>query len=78
MPTLDEDGALLPIVGGLAGLGLAAYQPKLAIGSGGVTLLTAALFKKGATWWILGVILLVLGIFFRWIERDEEPTPQSA
>ena len=52
VPTLDGDSALLPIVGGLAGLGLAAYQPKLAIGSGGVTLLVAATLKKSPIWWI--------------------------
>ncbi len=78
VPTLDGDSALLPIVGGLAGLGLAAYQPKVAIGAGGLTLLIAAAFKKGSTWWILGMIILVLGIFFLWIERDEELTPKSS
>jgi hypothetical protein len=77
VPTLDGDTALLPIVGGLAGLGLAAYQPKLAIGTGGLTLLVAAILKKGSMWWILGTIVLVLGIFFLWIERDEELTPKS-
>jgi len=28
--------------------------------------------------WILGTIVLVLGIFFLWIERDEELTTKSA
>ena len=54
VPTHDGDSALLPIVGGLAGLGLAAYQPKLAIGTVGLTLLIAAMLKKGSMWWILG------------------------
>jgi hypothetical protein len=66
---------LLPIIGGL---GLAANQPKLAIGAGGLTLLVAATLKKSPTWWILGTIVLVLGIFFLWINRDEEATPQPA
>jgi predicted cobalt transporter CbtA len=78
LPTQGGVGALLPIVGGLAGLGLAAYQPKLAIGSGGLTLLIAATLKKGSMWWILGAIVLALGIFFLWIERNEELTPKSA
>ena len=56
LPTHDGVSALLPIVGGLAGLGLAAYQPKLAIGAGSLTLLIAAILKKGSTWWILGTI----------------------
>jgi hypothetical protein len=78
LPTHDGDSALLPIVGGLAGLGLAAYQPKLAIGSGGLTLLIAAILKKGSTWWIWGTIVLVLGIFFLWTDRDEEANPKFA
>jgi hypothetical protein len=78
LPTHDGVSALLPIVGGLAGLGLAAYQPKLAVGTGGLTLVIAAILKKGSMWWILGTIVLVLGIFFLWIDRDEEVTPKSA
>jgi hypothetical protein len=34
-PTLDGFGVLLPV---FAGFGLAAYQPKLAVGAGGLTL----------------------------------------
>jgi hypothetical protein len=75
LPTQDGVSFLLPIIGGL---GLAAYQPKLAIGAGGLTLLIAATLKKGSTWWIFGAMVLVLGIFFLWIDRDEEVTPQSA
>jgi len=78
LPTHDGVSALLPFVVGLGGLGLAAYQPKLAIGTGGLTLLIAAMLKKGSMWWILGTIVLVLGIFFLWIDRDEESTPKSA
>jgi hypothetical protein len=78
LPTHDGVSALLPVVGGLGGLGLAAYQPKLAIGAGSLTLLIAATLKKSSAWWILGAFVLVLGIFFLWIDRDEEATPKSA
>ncbi len=78
VPTLDGDSALLPMVGGLGALGLAAYQPKLAIGAGGLTLLVAATLKKTALWWIAGVIILMLGVLFLWIEPDEKTIPESA
>jgi hypothetical protein len=75
LPTLNGVSVFLPLVGGV---GLAAYQPKLAIGAGGLTLLIAAALKKSSTWWMFGAIVLVLGIFFLWIDRDEEVTPKSA
>jgi hypothetical protein len=61
---LDQGpGALLPV---LAGGALAVYDPKLAMGAGGLTLLAAAIFKKGPTWWIVGVLILALGLIFQW------------
>ena len=73
LPTLDGVSALLPLVGGF---GLAAYQPKLAIWAGGLELLVAAILKKGAMWWILGTIVLVLGVFFLWVDPREEGSPK--
>jgi hypothetical protein len=75
LPTQDGVSVLLPLIGGV---GLAAYQPKLAIGAGSLTLLIAAIFKKGPMWWIFGAIVLVLGIFFLRIDPDEEVTAKSA
>ena len=49
-------GFLVPIVAGGA---LAAYDPKLGMGAGGLTLAIAAIYKKGWTWWIVG------GVIFR-------------
>jgi hypothetical protein len=53
---------VLPLIAGGA---LAAYNPRLAIGAGGVTLVVAAAYKKGWSWWIVGVLILVLGLFFQ-------------
>jgi hypothetical protein len=53
----------VPLVVGGA---LASYDPKLAIGAGGLALLIAAIAKKGAGWWIVGAIILVVGFFFYW------------
>jgi hypothetical protein len=56
------------IVGGA----VASYDPKLAIGAGGLTLLIAVIGKKGAGWWIVGAIVLVIGFFFYWNGQNEE------
>jgi hypothetical protein len=65
-----QDGGasiLLPLIAGGA---LAAYNPKLAMGAGGLTLLVAALYKKGWSWWIAGVLILLVGLFFQWNEQS--------
>src|SRR5271167_2426330 len=58
-----EAAFLLPLAGGSA---LVAYNPKLAIGTGGVALVAAALLKKGLSLWIFGALLLALGLIFHW------------
>ena len=60
---------LLPLVAGAA---LAAYNPKLAMGAGGLTLCWAAFYKKGGTWWFAAVLLMVFGLFFLWNEQSSE------
>jgi hypothetical protein len=60
-------GFLLPVVAGAA---LAAYNPKLAIGVGGVTLLLAGIYKKDLSWWIVGGVILALGLFFQWNDQS--------
>src|SRR5882724_6778812 len=56
-------GFLIPIV---AGGGLAAYDPKLGMGAGGLTLAIAAFFKKGWRWWVVGSVILAVALFFYW------------
>ena len=60
-------GFFFPLVAG--GALIAAYNSKLAIGAGGVTLLVAALYKKGWLWWIAGLVVLAVGLFFLWNDR---------
>jgi hypothetical protein len=62
-------GFLFPMVAGGA---LAAYNPKLAIGVGGVTLLLTAIYKKDLRWWIVGGVILALGLFFQWNDQSEK------
>jgi hypothetical protein len=62
-------GFLLALVAGGA---LAVYNPKLAMGAGGLTLLLAALYKKDWSWWIVGIAILALGLFFQWNDKNEK------
>ena len=61
-------GLLLPLAAGSA---LAVYDPKLAIGAGGLTLIAAVAFKKDWRWWIVGILILVIGLFFQWHDQIE-------
>ena len=61
-----QDGSVSFLYPLIAGGALASYNPKLAMGAGGLTLLAAAIYKKGPTWWIVGVLILALGLFFQW------------
>ena len=67
-PGLQDSGAgfLLPLA---AGGTLAAYNPKLAMGAGGLTLLLAAVYKKDWSWWIVGILIVVIGLFFQWHKK---------
>jgi hypothetical protein len=60
---------LIPLAAGGA---LAAYNPKLAIGAGGLTLATAAYYKKDWSWWIVGILILLTGLSFQWNQRTEK------
>jgi hypothetical protein len=46
------------VVGGLFAL----HDPVLGMAVGSLTLVVAALGKKGPSWWILGIVILVLAI----------------
>jgi hypothetical protein len=58
---------LLPLAAAGA---LASHDPKLAIGAGGITLAVAAVYKKDWRWWIAGVLILIVGLFFQWTNQD--------
>ena len=60
-------GFLIPLVAGGA---LAAYNPKLGMAAGGGTLAIAAIFKKGWAWWVWGVVILTLALFFYWNKHN--------
>jgi hypothetical protein len=51
---------------------VASYNPLFAIGAGGLTLLGAAVFKKGWIWWFVGIVALAAGLYFQWNEKNEK------
>jgi hypothetical protein len=67
-----EDSRASLLVPMAAGAALAGYNPALAIGVGSMTLLVAALYKKSWAWWIVGVLILITGLFFEWNKDDTE------
>jgi hypothetical protein len=68
-------GFLIPLIAGSA---VAAYSPKLAMGAGGLTLAIAGIYKKGWSWWVVGILIVVLGLLFYWSnQNDEKPSEGS-
>lgn len=48
---------------------LAAYNPELAMGAGGLMVLSAVIYKKGWSWWIVGTLIIALSFFFYWSKQ---------
>ena len=59
---------LLPV---FAGGVLAGHNPGLAMGAGCLTLVVAAVYKKDWRWWVVGILILALGVFFLLNKMDE-------
>ena len=71
MPSTQHGGYgfLIPIVAGGA---LASFDPKPGMGAGGLTLAIAAIYKKGWRWWVVGIVILAMALFFYW-DNQKEP-----
>ena len=66
-----NSGWLIPVIAGGA---LAAYNPKVGLAVGGLALGSAAVFKKGWAWWLVGCVILVLALFFYWKDQRDSET----
>jgi len=53
-PTPKGPSFFRPVIAGSAS---APYNPKLAMGAGGLTLVAAVLYKTNWTWWAVGIII---------------------
>lgn len=62
-------GFLIPLV---AGGTLAAFNPKLGMAVGGITLAIAAVAKKGWQWWIVGIVVLIVALFSHYSDENAD------
>jgi hypothetical protein len=73
-PAKVEFGNSVLVIPIIAGGALAAYNPKIGIAVGGLTLASSDIFKKGWAWWLVGSVILVLALFFYWRDRRDSET----
>jgi hypothetical protein len=59
---------ILPMI---AGGVLAAHNPVVAMGAGGLTVFVAATYKKDWRWWVVGILILALAAFSLLNKKDE-------
>jgi hypothetical protein len=52
-------------------LSLAAWNPKLGMGAGSVTLVVAAIWKKNWVWWLVGCVTLLIALFFYFTNNEK-------
>jgi hypothetical protein len=73
MPSTQDGGLgfLIPIAAGGA---LAAYDPTLGMGAGGLILGIAAFYKRGWRWWVVGIVILAVALFFYWNDKNAAET----
>ncbi len=70
-------GFVVPLIAGGA---LAAWNPKLGMGAGSLTLVVAAVWKKNWAWWLVGCITLFVALLFYFTnnEKTDNPTGSGA
>ena len=59
---------LFPVIAG--SVFAAAHSPRAGIAVGGLTLVSAVVFKKSQAWWLVGCVTLLVALFFYW--RDHQ------
>jgi sterol desaturase/sphingolipid hydroxylase (fatty acid hydroxylase superfamily) len=55
----------------IAGGALAAYNPKLGMGAGSLTLVVAAVWKKNWVWWVVGCVTLFVSLLFYFTKNEK-------
>src|SRR5262249_28768920 len=61
-------GFLVPLI---AGGVLAAYNPKIGMGAGGLTLVVAGIWKKNWAWWLVGCVTLFVALLFYFTDNGK-------
>lgn len=73
----DGIGFVVPLIAGGA---LAAWNPKIGMGAGSLTLVVAAVWKKNWAWWLVGCVTLFIALLFYFTnnEKTDNPTGSGA
>src|SRR5713226_7122102 len=73
--TRELSGGVAFLVPLVAGGALAAYNPKLGMGTGGLTLVVAAVWKKNWAWWLVGCVTLLIALLFYFMNAEKTDNP---
>jgi hypothetical protein len=68
-------GFVVPLVAGGA---LAAWNPKIGMGAGGLTLVVAAVWKKNWAWWLVGCVTLFIALLFYFTNKEKTDNPTGS
>jgi hypothetical protein len=68
--TVEKTQAGLALLPFAAAGALAAYDPKLALVAGSLTVAAAAYYKKSWYWWLVGALTIVLACVFLKFDRN--------
>jgi hypothetical protein len=75
LPPAVGVGFVVPLIAGGA---LAAWNPKLGIGAGGLTLVVAAVWKRNWAWWLVGCVTLFIALLFYFTNNDKTDNPTGS
>jgi hypothetical protein len=68
-------GLVVPLIAGGA---LAAWNPKLGMGAGSVTLVIVAVWKKNWAWWLVGCVTLFIALLFYYTNNEKTDNPAGS
>jgi hypothetical protein len=74
----ESSGGVVFLVPLVAGGALAAYNPKLGMGAGGLTLVVAAVWEKNWAWWLAGCVTLFIALLFYFTNNEKTDSPTGS
>jgi hypothetical protein len=68
-------GFVVPLIAGGA---LAAWNPKIGMGAGSLTVVVAAVWKKNWAWWLVGCVTLFVALLFYFTNNEKTDNPAGS
>jgi hypothetical protein len=78
IPVQKASGGVGFVVPLIAGGALAAWNPKLGMGAGSMTLVVAAVWKKNWAWWLVGCVTLFIALLFYFTNKEKTDNPTGS